>query len=107
MKLLKASIEKIAVENPTPLRIFGLPMASQSLNPHEFGHEYSKRTLLWLKNLPPLMATELVGNHRPYLPSNTGGKKKGQRYSFGIARNATEASRTFSGIAQAMADQWG
>jgi hypothetical protein len=48
-----------------------------------------------------------IDNYEPYLPSNSGGKKKGQSYSFGVARNAKERSKTFQGIADAMANQWG
>jgi hypothetical protein len=107
MKLKEAPIDYIALENPTPLKVVGLPLATQSIQPYEFGHPYSKRTLLWLKNLPPLVPTEIVNEYTPYLPSNTGGKKKGQKSSRGIAKNAKESSKTFSGVAHAMAEQWG
>jgi hypothetical protein len=107
MKLKEAPIDHIALENPTPLKVVGLPLATQSIQPYEFGHPYSKRTLLWLKNLPPLVPTEIVNEYTPYLPSNTGGKKKGQKSSRGIAKNAKESSKTFSGVAHAMAEQWG
>ena len=107
MKMLNASIKHIAVENPTPLKIVQLPKHTQAIQPYEYGHEYSKRTLLWLKNLPPLVPTDIKTNFTPYLPSNVGGKKKGQKFSFGVARNAKESSKTFSGVAKAMAEQWG
>ena len=107
MSLLNAPIKFIAIENPTPLRIVNLPKHSQVIQPYEYGHEYSKRTLLWLKNLPLLQPTDILCNYNPFLPSNTGGKKRGQRYSRGVARNAKESSKTFSGIAKAMAEQWG
>jgi len=96
----------ICVENPTPLKIFDLPTPSQVLQPYQFGHPYSKRTLLWLKNLPQLKHTNVIENYKPYLPSNTGGKKRGQSYSIGVSKNAKESSKTFSGIANAMAVQW-
>ncbi len=107
MKLKEAPITHIALENPTPLKVVGLPPYTQSIQPYEFGHPYSKRTLLWLKNLPPLIPTEIVNEYTPYLPSNTGGKKKGQKSSRGIAKNSKESSKTFSGVAHAMAEQWG
>ena len=107
MKLLNAPIPYIAVENPTPLKVVELPKQSQSVQPYEYGHPYSKRTLLWLKNLPLLSPTEIVSDYKPYLPSNTGGKKRGQSYSRGVSKNAKESSKTFSGIAKAMAEQWG
>jgi len=107
MKMLNAPIEYIAVENPTPLKVVGLPKHSQAIQPYEYGHPYSKRTLLWLRNLQPLEPTETVNNYTPYLPSNTGGKKRGQSYSRGTSKNAKESSKTFKGVAEAMANQWG
>ena len=106
MKLLNAPIPYIAIENPTPLKVVGLPKESQAVQPYEYGHPYSKRTLLWLKNLPLLTPTEIVSNYKPYLPSNTGGKKRGQKFKFkNISQK--ESSKTFTGIAKAMGEQWG
>ena len=105
--MLYADCKYIAVENPTPLKVYNLPEHTQAIQPWQFGHPYSKRTLLWLKNLPPLKATNIVTNYKPYLPSNTGGKKRGQSYSIGISKNAKESSKTFAGVAEAMAEQWG
>jgi len=107
LNLLGAPIEKVAVENPTPLKVIGLPKHTQSVQPYEFGHPYSKRTLLWLKGLPALKATKLVSDYVPYLPSNTGGKKRGQKHTRGVVSSQKEFSKTFRGIAEAMADQWG
>ena len=97
----------ICIENPTPLKIFNLPEPTQVIQPYQFGHPYSKRTLLWLKGLPELKHTDIVDIYKPFLPSNTGGKKRGQSYSIGISKNAKESSKTFSGVAAAMANQWG
>jgi len=106
MMFKNAPIKHIAVENPTPLKVVGLPKQDQAVQPYEYGHPYSKRTLLWLKNLPLLEPTEIVSDYKPYLPSNTGGKKRGQKYQFkNISQK--ESSETFSGIAKAMAEQWG
>lgn len=104
---MRSRISKVCVENPTPLKVVRLPKHSQVVQPYEYGHPYSKRTLLWLSGLPPLEPTGVVSNHKPYLPSNTGGRARGQKYSRGVAKNASEASKTFPGIAQAMAGQWG
>lgn len=106
LELLNAPIEFIAIENPTPLKVVELPKHSQAIQPYEYGHEYSKRTLLWLKNLPLLKPTDIKSNYKPYLPSNTGGAKRGQKHSRGTAKNAKESSKTFEGIARAMAEQW-
>ena len=105
MTLLNANIKKIAVENPISNKIFKLPKHTQTIQPYEYGHPYSKNTRLWLKNLPKLKPTHILNYHEPFLPSNTGGKKKGQKHTF---RNISqkESSRFWSGIAEAMADQW-
>jgi hypothetical protein len=105
--MLNAECNHIAVENPTPLKVYELPEATQSIQPYQFGHPYSKRTLLWLKNLPRLMPTHIITRYKPFLPSNTGGKKRGQSYSIGISKNAKQSSKTFIGVAEAMAQQWG
>ena len=107
MKLLNANIPLIAVENPTPLKIVGLPKETQVIQPYQFGHKFSKRTLLWLKGLPKLKPTEIVKDFTPFLPSNTGGFSRGKGGSRGVAHNSKDASKTFKGIAQAMAEQWG
>lgn len=105
LKLKNASIEKISLENPLPLKVVGLPKETETIQPYQFGHEFSKRTLLWLKNLPELKPTNIKENYAPYLPSNTGGKKRGQKY---LHKNISqiESSKTFSGIAKAMSEQW-
>lgn len=107
MKFINAQCEKICVENPTPLKVVGLPKETQVIQPYMFGEPYSKRTLLWLKGLPKLEATNIVKEYKPYLPSNTGGFSRGQGGSRGVAHDAKTASKTFSGIAKAMAEQWG
>jgi hypothetical protein len=106
MKLLNAPIKYIAVENPIPLKVVGLPKHSQTVQPYEYGHPYSKKTLLWLKNLPLLKPTEIIENYKPYLPSNTGGKKRGQKAQIEGVNTDKERSKTFEGIARAMAEQW-
>lgn len=103
--LMDAPVKHICIENPTPLKIVDLPKQTQIIQPYEYGHEYSKRTLLWLKNLPKLKPTDIKNEYKPYLPSNTGGKKKGQQYHY-TTISQTESSKTFPGIAAAMASQW-
>ncbi len=105
MKLLNAPIDKICVENPLPSKIFNLPKHNQVIQPYQFGEPYSKKTLLWLKNLPLLKHTDVVDNYKTYLPSNTGGKKRGQSYRF-VSINKIDSSKTFKGIAEAIANQW-
>jgi len=105
LKLLNAPIEKIALENPLPLKVVELPKETQVIQPYQFGHEFSKRTHLWLKGFPKLVPTDIKTNYVPYLPSNTGGAKRGQKAT---PKSITqiESSKTFKGIAEAMATQW-
>jgi hypothetical protein len=104
--LLEAPARYKAIENPEPLRVVGLPPHTQAIQPYEFGHPYSKKTLLWLVGLPKLKPTQRVSDYVPYLPSNTGGAARGQRATPGIS-GAKARSKTFPGIAAAMAAQWG
>lgn len=105
MKCLNANIPFIAVENPLPLKVVGLPKETQVIQPYEYGHEYSKRTHLWLKGLPKLKPTDIKTEYKPYLNSNTGGAKRGQKAT---PKSITqkESSKTFTGVAKAMAEQW-
>ena len=100
--------KKIAIENPVPHkyaieRINGRKY-TQTIQPYEFGHPESKRTCLWLKGLPKLKETNNVKDKFLKLP-----KKQAQRIHY-IPPSKDRwkiRSTTFSGIAQAMADQWG
>jgi hypothetical protein len=93
-KIWEAPIPQICVENP---RSFLIPWpASQYIQPWQFGHGETKETGLWLKNLPLLTPTNIV----------EGRENKIHRMSPGPDR-ARERSRTYQGIANAMAQQWG
>ena len=98
MKLFDAPIEKIAVENPIPSKVFGLPSYTQAIQPYEYGHPFKKKTCLWLKNLPPLMPTDIVG----YSEST---KVPGNWFNKGGKDRQKNRAKTFDGIAKAMADQ--
>lgn len=108
MKFYDADCPKIAIENPVPMKLIGLPPYDQIIQPYQFGHPYSKRTCLWLKGLPPLFATEIINEHTPYV---NGGCKdaKGnyRRFQGRKERDPKIRSKTFPGIAKAMAEQWG
>lgn len=108
IKILNADCEKICVENPTPMKIACLPNHSQVVQPYQYGHPYSKRTCLWLKGLTPLTPTNEI---KPIFGSWVNGdasayKRKGKGNIFGKS-SAKERSKTFVGIAKAMAHQWG
>jgi hypothetical protein len=99
ISLLNAPIIKIAIENPTPNGIFHLPKESQVINPFEFGVPIRKRTLLWLKNLPPLISTLIcINRESTRVPGNWFNAKGKERQ-----RNR---QKTSYGIAEAMANQW-
>lgn len=108
MKFYNADCEKIAIENPTPLKIVELPPYSQAIQPYFFGSPYSKRTCLWLKGLTPLKPTNLIEEHKPWV--NGGCKDANGNYRRFTGRNERDSktrSKTFIEIAQAMAEQWG
>lgn len=77
-----------------------LPTPTQVIQPYMFGEPYSKRTLLWLKGLPQLTPTKVLYEYKPFLQS--GGKNAELSKVRGESR-----SKTFEGIAEAMAQQWG
>jgi len=95
-RLMRAPIDRIAIENPVSIISTRLRPADQMIHPWEYGHGETKATCLWLKNLPPLQPTDIV----------TGRENRVWRMSPGPDR-WKERSRTFPGIAAAMADQWG
>lgn len=99
---LTADCPRIAVENPVPMKCFGLPEYDQIIHPYMFGHPWYKRTCLWLKGLPPLMPTELV-QPTGYWVQRSGHRAKGE---MGGHRDPKLRSKTFPGIAGAMAMQW-
>lgn len=103
MKLLNANIPRICIENPTPSKMANLPPYTQAIQPYQFGHDHSKRTCLWLKNLPLLQPTEIV--KVSYITTKNGYRATKGWYQ--TPRNSIARSRTFTGIAEAMASQWG
>ena len=107
MKLYNAGIPRIAVENPIPHKFAELPKYSQIIHPYYFGEEADKTTCLWLKNLPGLMATYVYPKGKRYIDKN--GKSNGSYWYQVLSRKDSRKnrSRTFQGIANAMAEQWG
>ena len=103
MALKNANIERICIENPVPSLKAGLPKYTQIIQPYQFGHDYSKKTCLWLKNLPKLKPTKIV--KVTYITTDNGNKYTKGWYM--TPRNSVDRSRTFTGIANAMANQWG
>jgi site-specific DNA-cytosine methylase len=95
-RLLNAPIKSIALENPVSIISTRIRKPSQTIQPWQYGHGEVKRTCLWLKNLPLLVPTNIVEGREPKVhrmpPS---------------ADRWKERSRTYQGIADAMAKQWG
>ena len=105
---LNADCPRIAVENPVPLKIFGLPPYSQIIQPFMFGDPWMKTTCLWLKGLPPLMATDIVVPTGKWVSSSDHRKVKvNDQWQTSGKNTKKERSKTFPGIARAMAEQWG
>jgi hypothetical protein len=100
MKLYNANIEKIVVENPIPSKIYGLPKYTQTIQPYEYGHPFQKKTCLWLKGLPELQPTNIVSNRQST-------KVPGNWFNKGGKDRQKNRAKTFQGIADAMAEQWG
>ena len=108
MELYGMNIPKIAIENPVPSRVFGLPIYDQIIQPYYFGDMVQKKTCLWLKNLPKLEATNIVepewkvfksGKRMSMEHYNTSKLDPDDRWK---ARSITPL-----GIAIEMAEQWG
>ena len=102
MQLINAPIAKIAVENPRGLPEREYRKPDQIIHPYHFGHPASKATCLWLKGLPALAHTDIVDPIRKW-----DGKRWRTWVDLMPKHNGKDRSITFSGIAQAMANQWG
>lgn len=108
MQFYNADCEMIAIENPTPSRIYELPEKTQVIQPYQFGHPFTKRTQLWLKGLPKLEPTNIVEPERTFCPSGSYSKKHNEKHKGIFTKDrARNRSKTFPGIAKAMAEQWG
>ena len=94
--LLNLPIEKIALENPISVISTKIRKPDQIIQPWQFGHGETKATCLWLKNLPPLQPTNIVDGRKARIHRMPPGPDRWK-----------ERSRTYPGVAQAMAEQWG
>lgn len=101
---LEAPVERICVENPVGVISTAIRKPDQYIQPYQFGHPESKRTGLWLKNLPKLVPTDDVYEEYLSLP-----KKERNRihYMSPSKDRGYLRSITYSGLAKAMAEQWG
>lgn len=106
--LMDAPIDRIAIENPVSIISSRIRKPDQIIQPYQFGHDASKKTCLWLKGLPPLRPTAFVE------PRIVNGKQRwdnqtdsGQNKLPPSAARWKLRSKTYQGIADAMAAQWG
>jgi hypothetical protein len=106
--LLSANIPKIALENPVSIISSRIRKPDQIIHPYQFGHDASKATCLWLKNLPKLQPTNIIAprivNGRPRWGNQT---DSGQNKLPPSADRWKIRSTTYQGIADAMAETWG
>ncbi len=115
MVFVNANCEKIAIENPVGWMNSNYRKPDQIIQPYYFGDNYTKRTCLWLKGLPLLKPTNMLPKPEPKYICQ-GEKCKGKKITWcegikgtsgGQKGRAKARSKTFPGIAKAMADQWG
>lgn len=115
MEFVNADCEHIAIENPVGTMNTRYRKADQIINPYQFGHPVGKKTCLWLKNLPHLEPTDIVEPERIHSKGRTGGysgpswyvkDENGKILSWRDPRTAKERSKTYPGIAKAIAEQW-
>ena len=113
MKFVNADCDKIAIENPIGIMSTKYRKPDQIIQPWQFGDKYSKSTCLWLKNLPLLVPTKIVekGEFIEFIDKN-GKKKRQAKWYYEALKNSKNAaerakirSKTFPGIANAMATQ--
>lgn len=108
LALMEADIPRIAVENPVGAIGSRIRKADQYIHPHQFGHDASKTTGLWLKNLSPLVPTHAIAprmvDGKPRWANQT---DSGQNRLGPSADRWAKRSATYPGIAEAMASQWG
>lgn len=95
--LWSAPVGRLCIENSEGKARIALGAPSQVIQPYQFGHPYTKRTLLWYRGLPPLFSTCVVQPSGPWVGNDAKGGHRSQ----------VKRSETFAGIAAAMADQWG
>lgn len=109
LALANAPIKHIAIENPVGIMNTDFRKPNQIIQPYMFGHKVSKKTCLWLKNLPELQATNVVEKGERVVYAS--GKTMDKWYADALkikdkAERSTYRSKTFKGVAEAMAKQW-
>ena len=99
MKFYNCNCPRVAIENPVSSKIYEMPKHTQEIQPYQYGHPVTKKTRLWLKGLPNLKPTNIVEPKQNCHVANTWFSKGGKERQI-------NRSKTFKGIAKAMAEQW-
>lgn len=108
LTIMAADCDRIVVENPLPSKIFDYPEPTQKIQPYEYGEPYTKKTLLWEKGVPLLRPTNIVKPDASWCPSGSYSHRHNVRHRGMFTTNrARNRAKTFTGIAKAMAEQWG
>lgn len=109
MKFTNLPCRRVAIENPVGIMSSIWRRPDQIIQPFEYGEPYSKKTCLWLKNLPQLVPTNIVekGEKIKYASGKTMPKWYADAFCLPPKERAALRSKTFTGIAKAMAEQWG
>lgn len=117
MKFTKVSCPRVMIENPIGIMSSIYKKPDQIIQPFEFGDPVKKSTCLWLKGLPKLKETNNVSDKVSYYVDKKGVKQSewnvrqlvinGKKYGYNTEQFKQHRSKTFQGIADAMADQWG
>jgi hypothetical protein len=102
MKFINSNIRRICVENPVGVMSTLYRRPDQYIQPYEYGHPETKKTCLWLKNLPKLKPTNNVYNEMLSLPL----KQRNRIHWLSGKNRSKERSKTYIGVAEAMAEQW-
>jgi hypothetical protein len=103
-----ADCDKVVIENPTPSKVYDYPEPTQDIQPYEYGHPFTKKTLLWERGVKPLRPTNVVVPERTWCPSGSYSGKHNEKHRGMFTKDrARNRSKTFPGIAKAMAEQWG
>lgn len=107
MKIWNANCNKIAIENVVGYLSTHFQKPNQYIEPYYFGDAWKKKTCLWLKGLPNLTPTNIVEPKGKWVRHHLKNKNDLQGYEKSGVYSAKERSKTFKGIAKAMAEQWG
>lgn len=107
MEFYNSDCPKVVIENPVSSKVFEMPPHTQEIQPYEHGHPFTKKTRLWVRGVPFLRSSNEITPTGPYIPAGTSRKDKGKYGASRCGGSGKTRSKTFPGIAKAMADQWG